>query len=130
MKTTAEQHHQVAKLLAENAARKAQVKALRKQRTLLLNTCKDFVFLEKTNITKKQVRLQIDVDKMKHITFSIDNSCQDCQKALRRVTNWDRHTERYYGSVNKKTGKFIKGVIIRPDYNASGHRTHYHIENE
>ncbi|HDY88655.1 MAG TPA: hypothetical protein ENH82_11175 [bacterium] len=59
MKTKPEHHIQMAKLLAENAARKTQVKALRRQRTLLLNQCSDFVFLEQTAMTKKQIKLQI-----------------------------------------------------------------------
>ncbi len=29
----------------------------------LLATCKDFIFLEKTNMTKKQVQLRIDIAK-------------------------------------------------------------------
>jgi len=40
---TIEQHHAEVKLIAENAARKAQVKALRKQRKLLLTGCKQFI---------------------------------------------------------------------------------------
>jgi hypothetical protein len=47
------------KLMSKLAARTTQVKALRFQRRLLLNTCKDFVFLEKTSMTKKQVKLRI-----------------------------------------------------------------------
>ena len=58
-----EKHYRVAELLAENAARKSQVRALRKQRRILLDTCKGFVFLEKTNMTKKQVQLRIDIAK-------------------------------------------------------------------
>jgi len=67
---------------------------------------------------------------MKTITLMIDDSCEDCQRALHRMINWDKHQKVYYGSVNKKMGKFIKGVILRPDYNAYGNRTHYHIEAE
>ncbi len=36
------------------------VKNVEQQRDDLLEACKDFVFLEKTNMTKKQVQLQID----------------------------------------------------------------------
>ncbi len=64
------------------------------------------------------------------LKLRIDNDCQDCQKALRRIDHWNGHTKNYYGSVNKKTGEFIKGVVLRPDYNASGNRTHYHVEIE
>ena len=67
---------------------------------------------------------------MKTITIEIDNSCEQCQKALCRIAGWQGLHKDRYGSVNRKTGQFMKGVILRPDYNASGHRTHYHIENE
>lgn len=67
---------------------------------------------------------------MKTITLEIDDSCQNCKLALRRLSNWQKPHKGHYGSVNKKTGKFMKGIVLRPDYNTSGHRTHYHIENE
>lgn len=67
---------------------------------------------------------------MEQIIIEIDNSCGGCQKALRRIANWQKQHLNHYGSVKKKTGKFIKGIILRPDYNCNGYRTHYHIENE
>lgn len=67
---------------------------------------------------------------MKTIILEIDNSCEECQKALRRISAWQKQHLNHYGSVCKKTGKFIKGIVLRLDYNAFGNRTHYHIENE
>lgn len=67
---------------------------------------------------------------MKTITLRIDDSCEQCRKALRRITSWRKPHKTHYGSAHKKTGKLIKGIVIRPDYNSCGNRTHYHIENE
>ena len=60
---TSEQHLKEAHLLAKNAAQKAQIKTLRKQRADLLRAAEDFVFLEKTNMTKKQTRMHIEIFK-------------------------------------------------------------------
>jgi len=67
---------------------------------------------------------------MKTIELDIDDSCEDCKKALEYLAVLHKKHSGCYGSWNKRTKSFIRGLILRPDYNCSGFCTHFHLEKQ
>lgn len=69
---------------------------------------------------------------MKEFTLRFDETCKYCMVAFKYMNGAmvEEPRENMYGSRDMRTGEHIKGVLIRPDYNASGYVTHYHLNIE
>lgn len=64
----------------------------------------------------------------KTFTFQTGTSgCRRCYSALGYLNKISKSNPDCYAAKNLKTGKQIFGVVISPDFNASGHVTHWHI---
>ncbi len=64
--------------------------------------------------------------KTRTITIDVNENCALCKQALAQFDGWlGRHRGRYMGKDEQ--GNSIPGVVLTPDYNASGFLTHYHL---
>ncbi len=80
---------------------------------------------------------------MKEIKINIDDDCKHCKEGLKYLEKLQkRNKNAYMGVILNPISRFIKrgrdlgeedrikGIILRPDYNALGFLTHFHIEKE
>ena len=67
---------------------------------------------------------------MKTIKFEIDSECRYCKEGLKYLKELEKRHPDCYASMNIKTHQYLPSLILRPDYNASGYLTHWHIEKE
>ena len=66
---------------------------------------------------------------MKTLEMSFDTDCSRCAKALKLMEHLEKKTfKKYYGAKNLTTGTLLRGFVLRPDFNASGYLTHWHVE--
>ena len=54
-------------------------------------------------------------------------ACEHCQETLSKIKALGQDT-RYHGTRRLDNGGFVEGYVLRPDRNAGGHITHWHID--
>ena len=68
--------------------------------------------------------------------INIDESCKHCKKGLMYLKKLNKQNKKAYMNfilhpIPKSDEEFkkrrIKGIVLSPDYNSSGHLTHFHI---
>ena len=65
------------------------------------------------------------------VKFNIDSSCDICKEHIKKINEYFRNQKKnaYISEYlrGSKKGKKLGSIKITPDYNASGHQTHWHI---
>lgn len=80
---------------------------------------------------------------MKEIKINIDDDCKFCKEGLAYLKKLYKPNKKAYGCFilhpisrlikeKRDLGEQdkIKGITFTPDYNSSGHLTHFHIEKQ
>jgi hypothetical protein len=55
------------------------------------------------------------------------SDCKSCKEGLRYFKLLQKQHKRHYANMNMKNYTLIDGIYLSPDYNCSGHLTHFHI---
>lgn len=64
------------------------------------------------------------------ISFEIDGTCETCKQGLEHRESLKKQNKKAYGTYERGKSKAIPAIVLRPDYNAYGNLTHWHIERE
>jgi len=76
---------------------------------------------------------------MMEIKVEVNNSCKNCKNGLAYLKKLYKQNKNAYMSFTlhplpksdeELMKRKIKGILLIPDYNSSGHLTHFHIEKE
>jgi hypothetical protein len=62
------------------------------------------------------------------IKVNINESCKNCKRSLIYFKTLQKKHKKYYANMNMKDYTLINSICLAPDYNCSGHLTHFHIE--
>ena len=61
------------------------------------------------------------------IKVNLDESCKNCKIGLKYFKELHKRHKNHYAFLNMKSYMPIASILITPDYNCSGHLTHFHI---
>lgn len=61
------------------------------------------------------------------LKFNIDENCDHCKQGIAYFKSLHKQNKKAYANLNLETKKLINTIVLSPDYNCSGHLTHFHI---
>jgi len=62
------------------------------------------------------------------IKINISEDCEICKEGLKYFKSLHKQHKGVYMNMDMKTYKLIDGLCLIPDFNCSGHLTHFHLE--